>query len=226
MRAHPALEKRGAPFGDLTIEGENRVRIQFERPELRIDLDPRQAPGLDLGSAMDVLDAVTSGIYYPGGWLHTELRGNQLVYVVHAYNFTGYDTGYFGLYAATYDEALDQAMEIIDLHAEGFDPVMGREERAGYHTPGENEAPVRAHLDRVLWAEGIVFVYPTWWYGQPAMLKGWLEADPALDAHVVEPVDALRGRAAGLGRLALGSGSARRASAGRCASSGRCPAGS
>ncbi|MBN2565942.1 MAG: insulinase family protein [Candidatus Eisenbacteria bacterium] len=66
------------------------------------------------GYAMDVLDAITSGIYYPGGWLHTELRGNQLVYVVHAYNFTGYDTGYFGLYAATYDDALDQAMEIID----------------------------------------------------------------------------------------------------------------
>ncbi|MBD3368289.1 MAG: hypothetical protein GF405_09010 [Candidatus Eisenbacteria bacterium] len=68
--------------------------------------------------AMDVLDAVTSGIYYPGGWLHTDLRGNSLVYVVHAYNFTGFDTGYFGLYAATYDEALDQAMGIIDGHME------------------------------------------------------------------------------------------------------------
>ena len=66
------------------------------------------------GYAMDVLDAVISGIYYPGGWLHTELRGNQLVYVVHAYNFTGLDAGYFGIYAATYDEALAQALEIID----------------------------------------------------------------------------------------------------------------
>ena len=64
--------------------------------------------------AMDVLDAVTSGIYYPGGWLHADLRGNGLVYVVHAYNFTGYDTGYFGIYAATFDEALDQALETID----------------------------------------------------------------------------------------------------------------
>ena len=70
------------------------------------------------GYAMDVLDAVISGIYYPGGWLHTDLRGNQLVYVVHAYNFTGFDTGYFGIYAATFEEALDQAMEIIDGHME------------------------------------------------------------------------------------------------------------
>ena len=70
------------------------------------------------GYAMDVLDAVISGIYYPGGWLHTDLRGNQLVYVVHAYNFTGFDAGYFGIYAATYDEALEQAMEIINNHME------------------------------------------------------------------------------------------------------------
>lgn len=68
--------------------------------------------------AIDVLDGIVSGIGYPGGWLHTDLRGNSLVYVVHAYNFTGYDAGYFGIYAATYDEALDQAMEIIDGHME------------------------------------------------------------------------------------------------------------
>jgi zinc protease len=64
--------------------------------------------------AMDVLDGIISGINYPGGWLHNELRGNSLVYVVHAYNWTGLDTGYFGLYAATYDEALEQALNIID----------------------------------------------------------------------------------------------------------------
>jgi zinc protease len=68
--------------------------------------------------AMDVLDAVVSGIYLPRGWLHEDLRGNGLVYVVHAYNWTGLDTGYFGIYAATQDEALDQAMSIIDGHME------------------------------------------------------------------------------------------------------------
>jgi len=81
------------------------------------------------GYAMDVLDAIISGIYYPGGWLHTDLRGNQLVYVVHAYNFTGFDNGYFGLYAATFDEALEQAMGIIDGHMERIatEPVEDEE---------------------------------------------------------------------------------------------------
>jgi NAD(P)H dehydrogenase (quinone) len=66
-------------------------------------------------------------------------------------------------------------VDLLDLYAEGFNPVMSDAERAGYHTRGENRVPVADHLDRVKAAEGLVFVYPTWWYAQPAMLKGWLE---------------------------------------------------
>jgi len=75
-------------------------------------------------------------------------------------------------------ETLERAgheVDVLDLHAEGFDPVMSREERAGYHTRHANRLPVASHLDRVQAAEGLLFVYPTWWYAQPAMLKGWLE---------------------------------------------------
>lgn len=64
---------------------------------------------------------------------------------------------------------------LIDLHASRFDPVMGPDERRGYHTAGDNEAPVAEHLAHLRWAEGVLFVYPTWWYGPPAMLKGWLD---------------------------------------------------
>ena len=65
--------------------------------------------------------------------------------------------------------------DLLDLHAEGFDPVMSCAERRGYHTPVENEVPVAPHIARLRRAEGLIFVYPTWWYGQPAMLKGWLD---------------------------------------------------
>jgi len=79
--------------------------------------------------AMDVLDGVISGIGYPGGWLHTDLRGKGLVYVVHAYNWTGFDIGYFGIYAATFDEALDEALGIIDGYIEKIksEPVTDEE---------------------------------------------------------------------------------------------------
>jgi putative NADPH-quinone reductase len=75
-------------------------------------------------------------------------------------------------------EALSRAghdVRVADLYAEGFNPVMSREERLGYHTQGANEAPVASELERLRWAEALVFIYPTWWYGQPAMLKGWLD---------------------------------------------------
>lgn len=48
--------KDGTAFGSLTIEGEDRIRIEFERPALDLRIDPRQTPGLDLGDAREVLD--------------------------------------------------------------------------------------------------------------------------------------------------------------------------
>ena len=66
-------------------------------------------------------------------------------------------------------------VRVLDLYASGFDPVLSAEERRSYHTPGDNEQPVAEHLAQLRWCEALLLVYPTWWYGQPAMLKGWLE---------------------------------------------------
>jgi putative NADPH-quinone reductase len=62
-----------------------------------------------------------------------------------------------------------------DLYAAGFDPVMSREERLAYHTPQAKLPPVADEVARLKWAEGLILVYPTWWYAQPAMLKGWID---------------------------------------------------
>lgn len=64
----------------------------------------------------------------------------------------------------------------IDLYAEGFNPVLDLEERRAYlGDTGLIVGRVQAHVDALRWAEHLVFVYPTWFYGPPAMLKGWLE---------------------------------------------------
>jgi hypothetical protein len=47
----------GKDFESITVEGEDRVRVQFERPPLKIDIDPASAPGLDWESVWDVLGA-------------------------------------------------------------------------------------------------------------------------------------------------------------------------
>jgi putative NADPH-quinone reductase len=66
-------------------------------------------------------------------------------------------------------------VKLLDLYAENFDPVMCDQERRQYHDPGINEEPVADHIAAIRWCDTLVFVYPTWWYGLPAMLKGWLD---------------------------------------------------
>ncbi|HWJ76188.1 MAG TPA: NAD(P)H-dependent oxidoreductase [Kaistia sp.] len=67
------------------------------------------------------------------------------------------------------------AFAVIDLYGERFDPVMWADERRDYHDETKNLAPFEDHARHLRWAEMVIFVYPTWWYGLPAMLKGWLE---------------------------------------------------
>jgi putative NADPH-quinone reductase len=67
------------------------------------------------------------------------------------------------------------SVDLLDLYAEGFNPVMSAEERRAYHTATLNEVPVADMLRRLKDCDALVFVYPTWWYGQPALLKGWLD---------------------------------------------------
>jgi NAD(P)H dehydrogenase (quinone) len=72
-------------------------------------------------------------------------------------------------------QARGHTVKLIDLYGEGFDPVMSGEERRTYHDEPDNLLPIAPHAEQLAWAEAVIFVYPTWWYGLPAMLKGWLE---------------------------------------------------
>ena len=67
-------------------------------------------------------------------------------------------------------------LRVRDLYAEGFDPVMRDAEwRAYFEDPRASEALHARDVDDLRWAEGLLLVYPTWWYGPPSMLKGWFE---------------------------------------------------
>jgi len=62
-----------------------------------------------------------------------------------------------------------------DLYAEGFDPVLSRDERRGYHDEATNIDPVRDYVDRVRAADALVLVFPVWNFGFPAILKGFFD---------------------------------------------------
>lgn len=66
-----------------------------------------------------------------------------------------------------------------DLWAEEFSPVFTAYERLNHVGDVEeklkNLPELRQHVEDLQWCDALVLVYPTWWSGQPAMLKGWFD---------------------------------------------------
>lgn len=69
-------------------------------------------------AAMTVLGTIMGGYHYPGGWLHNELRGEGLVYSVHAMQMTGPVPGYFDIIAQTEPKKLDEVVKRIEKNVE------------------------------------------------------------------------------------------------------------
>jgi NAD(P)H dehydrogenase (quinone) len=72
-------------------------------------------------------------------------------------------------------EGAGHEVRLTDLYAEGFEPTLSMEEVADHLGPPERKPAVAAYCTNLQWSEALVFIYPTWWSGQPAMLKGWLD---------------------------------------------------
>jgi predicted Zn-dependent peptidase len=61
-----------------------------------------------------LLDAAISGVYLPGGRLHERLRDAGYVYVVHAYNVSAQDPGFFAIFAATSPERAEEVLAAVE----------------------------------------------------------------------------------------------------------------
>lgn len=77
-----------------------------------------------------------------------------------------------------------------DLYKDDFDPVergghfkyratlqkfdAQREQRHAYET-GNLPSDVAAEIDKISQADVVVFHFPLWWFGAPAILKGWMD---------------------------------------------------
>ena len=67
------------------------------------------------------------------------------------------------------------AVDLLDLYAEGFDPVMSAEDRRRYHDTTHNQDGLEHYAQRLRSAEGLVVQFPVWSFGPPAMLKGFVD---------------------------------------------------
>ncbi len=66
-------------------------------------------------------------------------------------------------------------VRVVDLYANGFSPVLSGAELDCYEDANENTKAVAEDVANLKWCDTLIFVYPTWWYGLPAILKGWLD---------------------------------------------------
>jgi len=80
--------------------------------------------------------------------------------------------------AARTVEALNAAghqVVVEDLYKGNFNAVLTAVERQSYYHMPYDCSAVQGEVERLLAAEAMVLLFPTWWFGFPAILKGWLD---------------------------------------------------
>jgi len=86
--------------------------------------------------------------------------------------------------------AMGHEVTVSDLYAMGFDPVLSERDFAARSNPdhlvyaleqrhahahGALAPDIRDEVDKVLAADMLGFTFPLFWFGVPAIMKGWIE---------------------------------------------------
>ncbi|WP_420000139.1 NAD(P)H oxidoreductase [Streptomyces boninensis] len=78
------------------------------------------------------------------------------------------------LHAAVKDRG--DSVDVLDLHAEKFDPRLTEPDEPDWEDREKHYSPeVHAHMERITAADEIIVVFPVWWWGLPAIAKGWID---------------------------------------------------
>ncbi|WP_433544220.1 NAD(P)H oxidoreductase (plasmid) [Streptomyces sp. CA-294286] len=96
--------------------------------------------------------------------------------VVFAHHRTDSLTAHTARRAAARLEAAGYRIDLLDLHAEGFDPRMNVSDEPDWADREKSYSDeTQAHMQRILDAEVVVAVFPVYWQSVPALLKGWID---------------------------------------------------
>ncbi|NPD33007.1 NAD(P)H dehydrogenase [Eggerthellaceae bacterium zg-997] len=66
-------------------------------------------------------------------------------------------------------------VDVVDLHADGFNPVMSAQDLASWRCGKVVDPQLVDYQARLDKANHVVFVFPIWWELMPAMTKGFLD---------------------------------------------------
>ena len=65
--------------------------------------------------------------------------------------------------------------EIIDLYRDAFNPVLSAVERSKYFDETLEDPQLQTYANLLAWADTLIFCFPTWCLGLPAILKGFFD---------------------------------------------------
>ncbi len=70
----------------------------------------------------------------------------------------------------------EQGHEIIieDLYVSGFNPALDVNERETYYQ-NYDISLIEKQTKQLQQADALILIFPTWWFGFPAILKGWFD---------------------------------------------------
>jgi NAD(P)H dehydrogenase (quinone) len=71
-------------------------------------------------------------------------------------------------------ERSEQEIVIRDLNEISFNPILSLEDMNGQRM-GKVTEDVQIEQDFITWADRIIFIYPIWWTGMPAIMKGYVD---------------------------------------------------
>lgn len=72
-------------------------------------------------------------------------------------------------------EARGHSADLLDLYAEDFDPRLTAAERESYMTGKFDASAIAPLANRLKAADGLILVFPQWWFNLPAILKGFID---------------------------------------------------
>jgi NAD(P)H dehydrogenase (quinone) len=71
--------------------------------------------------------------------------------------------------------AAGHEVDLLDLYADRFDPVLSEDARRHYHDTSRNQAGLEGYIRRLKSADALIVQFPVWCFGMPAMLKGFID---------------------------------------------------
>lgn len=97
------------------------------------------------------------------------------VLVVHAHPLASSLTRHFADTVVAAFKTAGHEIDFVDLYQDGFDPRLTAGERTDRHIARPAPADIAPLVEKLQTAQAVVMVFPTWWFGMPAILKGFID---------------------------------------------------